>query len=67
MIDFHNPFHILLLAWGIWCVLHRKNMKPPIYDPKQGAKAEHLIWTMSEIGCIFMAIGVVMEILRMFT
>lgn len=67
MIDWNNPFHILLLAWGIWCVMHRINAEQTPYDKEEGVRVEHLFWVMSEIGCIFMVLGVVMEILRMFS
>lgn len=63
MIDFNNPFHILLLAYGIQCILFVwKNDKP-----RYGLPGIHYLWHIAKIGCIFMAIGVVMEILRMFS
>ena len=63
MIDLTNPFHVLLLAYGLQCVIFIcKNEKP-----KYGSSGIHYLWHIAEIGCIFMAIGVVLEVLRFFS
>ena len=63
MIDTTNPFHMLLLAYGIYsCLYFSKNDKPI-----NGDSGQRWLWYILEIGVTFTAIGVFMEILRFFS